>query len=61
MLGEVLGSAYGKLAVIGDGIVGLLAAHVVAGIGAQLMIFGRHPEREAELQRDISTTLRYLR
>ena len=47
--------------VIGDGAVGLHAARVAAGMGAQLVIFGRHPEREATLQEDIKPTLRYLR
>ena len=61
LLGEVLGSAYGKVVVIGDGVVGLHAAHVVAGMGAQLVVFGRHPERETALKRDISPALNYLR
>lgn len=60
LLGRVLGSTYGKAIVIGDGVVGLHAAHVVAGIGAQLVIFGRHPERESVLKRDVSPSLRYL-
>jgi alanine dehydrogenase len=61
LLGEVLGRVYGKVVVIGDGVVGLHAARVVAGIGAHLVIFGRHPEREAALKRDISSKLRYFR
>ena len=61
LLGRVLGSVCGKVVVIGDGIVGQHAARVAAGIGAQLVIFGRHPEREAILKRDISPSLRYLR
>ena len=61
LLGNVMGHAYGKVVVIGDGVVGRHAARVAAGMGAQLVIFGRHPEREAALRRDISPTLRYLR
>ncbi len=61
MLGDVLGRAYGKVVVIGDGVVGLHAARVAAGMGARLVIFGRHPEREAALRQDITPTLRYLR
>ncbi len=61
LLGDVLGEAYGKVVVIGDGVVGLHAARVAAGMGARLVIFGRHPEREATLQQDISPSLRYLR
>lgn len=47
LLGNVLGRAYGKVVVVGGGVVGLHAANVAAGMGAQLVIFGRHPEREA--------------
>ncbi|MGD1982730.1 MAG: alanine dehydrogenase [Chromatiaceae bacterium] len=61
LLGNVMGDTYGKVVIIGDGVVGRHAARVAAGIGAQLVIFGRHPEREAALRRDISSTLRYLR
>ena len=61
LLGEVMGRPYGKVVVIGDGVVGRHAAHVAAGMGAELVIFGRHPDRGAVLQRDISPTLRYLR
>lgn len=32
-----------------------------SGMGAEVLIFGRHPEREAALQRDISPVIRYLR
>jgi alanine dehydrogenase len=61
LLGNVLGRAYGKVVVVGGGVVGLHAANVAAGMGAQLVIFGRHPEREATLQQEITPTLRYLR
>ena len=59
LLGAVLGHAYGKVVVIGDGVVGRHAAHAAAGVGAQVIIFGRHPEREQALQKDISAALRY--
>lgn len=61
LLGEVLGHAYGKVVVIGDGVVGQHAARVAAGLGAQLVIVGRHPEREAALRASLSPTLRYVR
>jgi alanine dehydrogenase len=61
LLGDVMGRPYGKVVVIGDGIVGRHAARAAAGMGAQLVMFGRHPEREAVLQTDISPALRYLR
>lgn len=61
LLGRVMGHSYGKVVVIGDGVVGRHAASVAAGMGAHLVMFGLHPERETALQRDISPTLRYLR
>ena len=61
LLGDVLGHAYGRVVVIGDGVVGRHAARAAAGMGAEVVIFGRHPEREAMLQRDISPVIRYLR
>ena len=59
--GMLLGNSYGKVVIIGDGVVGRHAARVASGMGAQVLIFGRHPEREAALQREISPGLRYLR
>ena len=61
LLGEVLGQSYGKVVIIGDGVVGRHAARVASGMGAEVLIFGRHPQREAALQRDISPRIRYLR
>jgi alanine dehydrogenase len=61
LLGRVMDNVYGKVIVIGDGVVGRHAAAAAAGMGAQVLVFGRHPEREAALQQAISPTLRYLR
>lgn len=61
LLGDVLGHPYGKVVVIGDGVVGRHAARAAAGMGAQVVMFGRHPAREAALKRDISPTICYLR
>ncbi|MGD8956024.1 MAG: alanine dehydrogenase [Chromatiaceae bacterium] len=60
LLGDVLGHAYGRVVVIGDGVVGRHAARAAAGMGAEVVVFGRHPEREQALQREISAALRYL-
>ena len=61
LLGDVLGRNYGRVVIIGDGVVGRHAARAASGMGAGVVIFGRHPQREAALQRDISPTIRYLR
>lgn len=45
MLGEVNGKLYGKVVIIGDGVVGRHAAKTAYGMGANVFIFGRHEER----------------
>jgi alanine dehydrogenase len=60
LLGEVLGQRYGKVVVIGDGVVGRHAAKAADGMGAHVCLVGRHPERTAQLQRDISVHLQYI-
>ncbi len=50
MLGEVMGKLYGKIVVIGDGVVGRHAAKTAYGIGANVYIFGRHEERMDNLK-----------
>lgn len=60
LLGEVLGQRYGKVVVIGDGVVGRHAAKAADGMGAQVFLVGRHPERAAQWQRDISVRVQYI-
>lgn len=60
LLGRVLGQGYGKVVVIGDGVVGRHAAQVAAALGAELVVFGKSPEQGGLLQREISPALRYL-
>jgi len=45
LLGEVLGHFYGKVVIVGDGVVGRHAAKTAYGIGANVYLFGRHEER----------------
>ncbi|MDP6648202.1 MAG: alanine dehydrogenase, partial [Candidatus Woesearchaeota archaeon] len=52
MLGKILGKLYGKVVIIGDGIVGRHAAKTAYGLGANVFLFGRHEERMDHL-RDI--------
>jgi alanine dehydrogenase len=60
LLGEVLGQRYGKVVVIGDGVVGRHAAKAADGMGAHVFLVGRHPERAAQWQRDISVHAQYI-
>ena len=47
LLGEILGRRYGKVLVVGDGVVGQNAARVAAATGARVLVFGRRAERAA--------------
>ena len=60
LLGNVLGRRFGKVVVIGDGVVGRHAARTAVGVGADVHVAGRHPERVPELEREISPELRFF-
>src|SRR3989338_13576 len=51
LLGEVMGHFYGKVLVIGDGVVGRHAAKTSYGMGTNVYLLGRHLER-MELLKD---------
>ena len=50
MVGEVLGRFYGKVVIIGDGVVGRHAAKTAYGMGSNVFLFGRHEERMDHLR-----------
>ena len=50
LIGEVLGHFYGKVVIIGDGVVGRHAAKTAYGMGANTFVFGRHEERMDNLR-----------
>jgi alanine dehydrogenase len=54
LLGSILGRKYGSVMVLGDGVVGRHAAKTAAGMGAEVMIFSRKPERAAEIRQEIA-------
>jgi alanine dehydrogenase len=56
-LGTVLGTRYGKVVIIGDGVVGQHAAKTADGMGAQVFLGGRGDSKAAQLKRDISPAL----
>jgi alanine dehydrogenase len=51
LLGTVLGRSQGRVAIVGDGVVGRHASVAAAALGSTVVIFGRHPERAAEFER----------
>ena len=59
-LGTVLGLRYGKVVVIGDGTVGRHAAKTADGMGANVFIVGRRPERVPQLKQEVSRDIRFV-
>lgn len=59
-LGTVLGRPYGKVVVIGDGVVGQHAAKTAAGMGASVYIAGLEADREALLKQQIAENIHYF-
>jgi len=47
LLGELLGTRYGKVTIAGDGVVGQHAARVAFGMGANVVVLGKNHGREA--------------
>jgi alanine dehydrogenase len=60
LLGRVLGQSYGRVLVIGDGVVGRHAARTAAAMGATVALAGRRPERVPELQREIGAAFDFI-
>lgn len=56
-LGSVLGKKYGKVVVIGDGIVGKHAAKNAYGMGSDVYIFTRHANKLEALKKEIGSEL----
>lgn len=56
-LGSVLGKKYGKVVVIGDGVVGMHAAKNAYAMGANVYLFTRHLDRIEKLKKEIGDGL----
>jgi alanine dehydrogenase len=60
MLGSVLGKRYGKVLIIGDGVVGSHAAKTAIGLGANVAVAGLFPENGERLRREISEEIDFF-
>lgn len=60
LLGDIMDRRYGKVVIIGDGVVGIHSATVAAAMRTEVVVVGRHEERAVSLQRRISPSLRYV-
>lgn len=60
LLGKVLDQSFGRVLVIGDGVVGRHAARTAAALGARVVIAGRHRDRVPQLKEEISQELEFV-
>ncbi len=60
LLSKLFDERFGKVVVVGDGVVGLHAARVADSLGAQVFLCGLHPKREAELAAFVSKDLNFV-
>jgi len=60
MLGSVLGKRYGKVLIIGDGMVGSHAARTAIGLGANVTVVGLFPENGERLRLNISEEIEFV-
>jgi alanine dehydrogenase len=60
LLARIFEERFGKVLVIGDGVVGRHSARVADSMGAHVYIAGLRPERVPELQEDISTDIHFV-
>lgn len=61
LLADVLGISYGKVVVIGDGVVGQHAAQRACALGAEVAMAGLNPQRGAEFEQKFGARFRYFR
>jgi len=60
LLSRILDKRYGKVVIIGDGVVGRHSARVAIGMGAEVYLVGRHQDRVSELKKEISRVIRFV-
>ena len=60
LLSRIFGERFGKIVIIGDGVVGRHCARVADSMGANVYIVGRHRDRVPELQDDISGDIHFV-
>lgn len=58
LLGSVLGRSHGRVAIVGDGVVGRHACDAASALGASVLVFGRVLERAPEFE--TRPTVRYV-
>ncbi|MHB8346306.1 MAG: alanine dehydrogenase [Acidiferrobacterales bacterium] len=60
LLGSMLGRSYGKVVIIGDGVVGQHAAQAASGVGSEVVVFGLDPGKATSVSAAIPGQIRFL-
>lgn len=60
LLAEMLGEGYGKVVIIGDGVVGQYAAKRACALGTEVAMAGLKPQRGVELKEKFGSGFRYF-
>jgi alanine dehydrogenase len=60
LLSRIFDERYGKVVIIGDGVVGRHSARVAIGMGAEVYLVGRHRDRVPELQKEIAKDIHFV-
>jgi alanine dehydrogenase len=60
LLSRIFEKRYGKVVIIGDGVVGRHSARVAVAMGAEIYLVGRHKDRLPELQKEISRDIHFV-
>jgi alanine dehydrogenase len=60
LLGRLFRERYGKTVIIGDGVVGRHSARVADGMGSNVYLVGRHPDRLPALRAEISSDINFV-
>ena len=60
LLSRIFDERFGKIVIIGDGVVGRHSARVADSMGANVYVVGRHSDRVLELQEEISGDIHFV-
>lgn len=60
LLSQLFDRHYGKVLVIGDGVVGQHSARVAASMGAEVLMAGHLPDKTERLAKQLSTDIRFV-
>ena len=60
LLSQLFDQSYGKVLIVGDGVVGQHSAKVACGMGAEVVVAGNRPDNTRQLAKALSTNIRFI-